>query len=472
MEHSSSILEQLMREQAKNREKMENKTPTRENNKQPLEKKNSDGPDASLLSTSEKKEKLEQFLRRDQHRRRRRKKVTKSDVRNEAARILEEFLQAQLKQQSVQTSHKYERVVEVDVTETPTPSGESSGYLASKSSLLREDSIPFADQSDQELQRAESLPHDDFTTIDKGVNHNLHPYMTPVHEKSKSAPYAGNVADYSSYAAKPAKNIPPPPPAPPGTPHTPSEKGSSDSVARHVPYTGRHVVNHDTVSSDGQLGNHDITYKPQNVPTGSDVSDMYVDDFKGSSKGSSASSSFKHQVKDTAGSHSRLDHESASTSSSTHGVFHSRASSQTDDSKSNSHHKLSFQSKPHSNIKDSSSYPVVRPKTLDPSSPKKSRKSFTLKFRSKHDSSDTDSEGGKPPYTHGRKKKSMFKRAQGRLQTFFRLKKTRDSPEEAEPEDESHYSPKHLRHKKRDHRKGLCYTTEWIAASVCLIQSL
>ncbi|KAL4233091.1 hypothetical protein ACF0H5_007776 [Mactra antiquata] len=196
--------------------------------------------DANDLSRSLKERKLENFLRQKKRRSRRKRNITRSEVRAQAEKILEEFLQEQLRQQAIQTSSpEYQRYTELSVTENTTPSGDSSGFQSS-SNALRQDSIPYADESDSEhhaLRRTESVPHDELNDMNsasypEGKGLPIH------HEKSKSAPYSGADVLYERHSRKRPNRIQPPPPAPPGTPRNPSEN-SSESLSKYpVPYTG------------------------------------------------------------------------------------------------------------------------------------------------------------------------------------------------------------------------------------------
>ncbi|XP_052809903.1 uncharacterized protein LOC128238246 [Mya arenaria] len=429
---TTSIMDSLLKEQefSKLRQKIKHEKGTAQDSNEKERQSSLDTPDPSILSTSKKREKLEHFWKQDsRQRRRRRKQLTKSDVRNETARILEEFLQNQLRQQDVQTSHKYQRVVEVDVTETTTPSGGSSGYMASKSSLLREDSIPFADESDTELKRAESLPHDEIANIESMYAGKIRNKVSIKHEKSKSAPYAGTEDDYVNFGDRYGKKVRPTPPPPPGTPHTPSEKGSNRSskedvyVYQSVPYTGERT------SEKSRAGSHKSNEGLKEHVTaffGAREDERSTEESKPDSIFSSYTSSTDNNLDS-----SNLKKESKSDSSHKHGPDSVTSLIHRGDKVD----KLPFsQSQSNDPSSDSSNQPVVRPKKF------KNRKPTSLSLRHK-DCSDSDTDSVKKPDAHGRKKKSMFKKARHQISTILRLKKPKASPDELE-NDEVDHSPK------------------------------
>lgn len=354
------------------------------NSHEKFNKNRQNSADASCLSRSEKERKLDDFLK---HKHRRgRKSVTRSDVRAQAAKILEEFLQVQLEQQAIQTSSpEYQRIVEISVTENTTPSGESSSFRASSSNVLREDSIPYADESDVELKKSESVPHEDFVEF-QGSDHAK---GLPIHhQKSKSAPHSQNEDTWiQRHVRKPPGIIRPPPPPPPGTPHSPSENGSSGSTSRlhPVPYTGKTPdssipCSSDSLDTNSSLGRQSSPHK-KGIPT--------------------APESVKLPTQLQSHSHSTTpitDNERSHGSPTKH------------------------------------SQRFVSSKPIKPGS---------------ETSSDTDSEG--KHRTHGRKKKSMFKKAQHRVQHFLRLKKHRaaDSMEDEEDGYEGSVDEKKRKHKKK-----------------------
>ena len=316
--------------------------------------------DASNLSRSQKERKLDDFLKNKRRRRRGRKRLTISDVKAEAAKILEEFLQEQLAQQSVQTSSpEYQRIVEASVIETTTPSGESSSYLASSSNILREDSIPYADESDHELKKSESLPHENFVDL-QGIHDKEVPAGLEIHHgKSKSAPYTHPDMEWRESPSKRSiGTVQPTPPPPPGTPHTPSENSSNGSgpLLHPVPYTGKPTdssipCSSESLDTNNSLGKHS---RP------------------------------KTSVPEVAPHSLNLPCPSQSHSRSTTPITDGEASSASPTK--------------HSYIK----------------SPSRVKKSGSVS------SSDTDSYNQQ---SRGRKKKSMFKKAQHRIQNFLRNKK-------------------------------------------------
>lgn len=358
-----------------------------QNSHEKFNKNRQNSADASCLSRSEKERKLDDFLKRKH--RRRRKKVTESSVRADAAKILEEFLQAQLAQHAIQTSSpEYQRIVEISVTENTTPSGESSSFRASSSNILREDSIPYADESDVELKKSESVPHEDFVKF-KGSDHDK---GLPIHhEKSKSAPHSQDTW-IQSPVKKPPGIIRPPPPPPPGTPHSPSENGSSGSTSRlhPVPYTGKTPdssipCSSESLDTNSSLGRRSSPHK-RGVPTAPDSL------------------------------------------------------------------KLPFQTQSHSH----STTPITDNEQSHGSPIKHSQRFMSSKpiKPGSETSSDTDSEG--KHRTHGRKKKSVFKMAQHRIQNILRLKKHRaaDSLEDEEDGYEGSVDEKKRKHRKKPKKHG------------------
>lgn len=173
---------------------------------------------------------------------RRKKKVSIVAINTDTKRILQEFLRRQLLQHSVQTSpRKYQRFVELDVTENTTSSQNSTEYNVSQCNLEIEGSIPFADEDDDfEMKKCESLPEDDFQKIGLEIHHG----------KSKSVPNQCRVEDeYVNYQL-PKAVLTSPPPAPPGTPHSLSEYGSDDLMLHDVPYIGQHASSSCSPSKD------------------------------------------------------------------------------------------------------------------------------------------------------------------------------------------------------------------------------
>ncbi|XP_060570442.1 uncharacterized protein LOC132728787 isoform X1 [Ruditapes philippinarum] len=361
--------------------------PTRDkiiqNSKEKYSQSRQNSADASNLSRSQKERKLDDFLKNKRRRRRGKKRLTISDVRAEAAKILEEFLQEQLAQQAIQTSSpEYQRIVELSVFETTTPSGESSSCLASSCNILREDSIPYADESDNELRKAESLPHENFVELQGFGGKEVPAGLKIHHEKSKSAPYS---EPDNEWRQSPSTRLPgtvqPTPSAPPGTPHTPSENSSngSGSLSHPVPYTGKPNDSSIPCSSDSLDTNNSLG-KPHSRP--------------------------KRSIPEVAPHTLNLSGLSEPQSRSTTSV------NDDDDDKtsSTSPTKYTYTKSPH-RVKKSGSV----------------------------SSSDTDSTDQQ---MHGRKKKSMFKKAQHRMQNFFRNKKQKAHDGDDEMDNHNDESPR------------------------------
>lgn len=359
------------------------------NSQEKFSKTRQNSADASCLSRSQKERKLDDFLKR---KRRRRKKVTINEVRAETAKILEEFLQEQLAQQSIQTSSpEYQRFVEVSVSEKTTPSGDNTSYAASGSNILLEDSIPYADESDGDLRKTESVPHEgfcEFQALDSAKGLPIH------HDRSRSAPHSQNEAIWiQSPGRKQPGTIRPPPPPPPGTPHSPSENGSSGSISRlhPVPYTGK-TPDSSVPSSSHSLNtfsNLERKSSPvkKEIPAAPDTSIL-------------PTQPHSHSRSTTPITDSELSNRSPTRHSHLQYPKHIKAGSET--------------------------------------------------------SSDTDSEG--KYHTHGRRKKSMFKKAQHRVQNFFRKKKNRETDSQEDEADgfdasQDEKKPKHRR-KPKKHDKG------------------
>lgn len=358
--------------------------------------------DADALSRSQREKKLDNFLRQKKHsrRRRRRTRMTKSDVRAQAEKILEEFLQEQLRLQAIQTSSpEYQRYVEISVTENTTPSGGSSGFQSS-CNILREDSIPYADESDTEnaLRKAESLPHDEFSDIISG-NNQAKSSLPIHHEKSKSAPYSHD--EYIHIGARGTKRpnfIQPPPPPPPGTPHSPSENSCENLSSLPVPYTGRNELNK-SVEFLANVSSLERRHSPAKKSMPATAPDTL---FLSSDKPSSGSS------------------RSFTPSSD---VSHSGARSKFSDSRSNS--------------------PTKSPRLVPPHSVPQS--GYLT-------SSESDSD---KHYTKGRKKKSMFKKAQERVQALLKIHNKPKSAyeDEVDTDDHSDHKPKHKKKSKKHSEK-------------------
>ena len=381
-EGGTNILEQLLKERQNNERAAQMAQASEE--KQKVQRTNT--ADVDSFSNTKKGKRIEKML--SQKHRRRKKKMNAKDFKAETARILEEFLQAQLDEQSVQTSkNQYQRYVEVNVTETTTPSGESSGYLASNSNLLRTESIPYADESDSELRKAESLPHDEFVAnlCKQHDNEAIH------HGKSRSAPHdPSKVVQNDGWRPRASR---PTPPAPPGTPHSPSLQSSNDALSRPVPYTG-HL---------------------------SDVSAKLSSDSEYRTRQSSSASSYLHH--DSA----RRLSESAQRNGSRTGVFMGANDTCIRQSESSSTTPKVPDSLPITN----QTFPSRSVTPFSTSSGTHSDK--TPKTPSKlidgsmsGFNTDSDSEGTKHSYAEGRKKKSLFKKAQERLSSFLRLQKKHD----------------------------------------------
>ncbi|KAH3736122.1 uncharacterized protein LOC127850817 [Dreissena polymorpha] len=424
----TSIMEGLLREQASHHTTFITKTPSEK-----TQNSRQDSSETILLNMDEKKERLERMLKNRKNSAKRRGKVTKNVIRSDAAKILEQFLQSQLDKQDVQTSpHKYQRYVEVDVTET-TPSGSSSGYLASKSSLLRENSIPYMDESDTEMRKAESLPHDDFPTVSivyhaADGDHEVH------HAKSKSAPYSGAaVGNYASMRLR--KQSQPPPPPPPGTPHSASEHGSREDMYQRVPYTGDHGS-----KSSSQSRKSFEQLKKLSEDHGEELGCPSLDN---EALPESAKPSSDHDSK-------QWKTDSSLDSSQRHSIDSLVDEPRTRGSK--------VDDKP-STIHVDSQYGLTNgalPKRPQPPkdmslSTRRSKKSSTLTGHGRKPVWSSDSEGSESGYTeqesHGRKKKSMFKRAQVRLQTFFRTRKKRALSED----EDGVYEPSGNKSKEKKH---------------------
>lgn len=336
-----------------------------------INRKNS--ADADSMSRIQKETKLNDYLK--QKRRRKKKRLTISVVNAQTANILEEFLQAQLLQHAIQTSSpEYQRVVEVDVTETTTPSGDTSSNFASSSNILREDSIPFADESDHEMRKTESLPHDVFTELPSEVGGKGLPVY---HEKSKSAPYSQD--DEDGWMHESRKKLPgsinPPPPPPPGTPHTPSDQGSNGSHSQlrplpPVPYTGKPTgytgSQRESLDRLNHLERRHSPAKKRSPPRAPDTLTLPA-----------SNSSHSHS------SLADIDHDPTS-----------------------------------ANQKDFSQSPKIQ----------SCMKPMKLRHSGSITSSDTDDADSHN--TRGRKKKSMFKKAQERLQILLRVKKMRPADHE------------------------------------------
>ena len=345
--------------------------------------------DADSLSRIKKEEKLEKILKALKKRRRQRRRkdsnLTVLSVKAEAAQILEEFLRSQLENLEVVTKSpqgKYERYVEVDIIEETTPSSEGSG-------LNRQDSIPFADddESDLVLKKADSLPADH---KEKYLGDSSDKLKVPVvHEKSQSAPHASTTPadNIPQYVPKRAKTAPPPPP--PGTPYSISEEGSEE----RVPYVGSPQLTDQSSSLPPSIDGHSLET---------------LDDYKNSSYKSSD-----------------LDTSTAQTQ-----VRHPTPERQPPDSLDIIPHLL----------RDKTLSPLSQPEKANRShssspSPKKSRRSLHQKIFKKSGSvSSSDTEGGSSGSFQGRKKKSVFKKAQERLRSLLRLQNDEESPTEAPAE--------------------------------------
>lgn len=369
-ETSTKILEQLLHEKNQNEKAARMAQESQE--KQAVQRSNT--ADVDSLSNSRKGQRIEKMLRK---RNRLRRKLTVKDVRAETARILEEFLQTQLDEQDIQTSRRqYQRYVEMNVTESTTPSGESSANALSSSNLLREDSIPYADESDHEVRKAGSLPDDDMVgSLLQTRRGSIH------HEKSRSAPYQRS-DDTSIYTRKGPKVTPPPPPPPPGTPHSPSLGSSSEGVSKLVPYTGSQTDNSTKLSGDN---GHSAVFYAQ-------AQEVDIKSTKDTKRQIESGPVVKTKSRSTIIPESNELPESK------------RKEPKVPDS------LPLFRSREGTPFSDSNNTPSVIPKTpryVD---------SKTGVYP------DSDSEGEKELYAHGRKKKSVFKKAQERLSLFFSKK--------------------------------------------------
>lgn len=361
--------------------------------------------DVDALTKSQKAEKLEKFLKRKrQGNRRRQKHVSVKTVRAEAAKILEEFLRSQLEDSSViakPREGRYERYVEVDITEETSPSSEGSG-------LNRQESIPFADEDDSDviLKKAESLPADH---KEKYLGDSSDKLKVPIHhEKSRSAPHASTIENEENipqYVPKRAKTVPPPPP--PGTPHSISEEGSEE----RVPYIG--IPQADLAQ---------LTDQSSSLPHSTDAHSIdTLDDYRYSSYKSS-------------------DHDSSSQQTR---VKHPTPERQPPDSLDIIPHLIG--QKPLSPLSEHD-----RTKSHSPSpSPQKSSQSLYRKIFKKSGSvSSSDTDAGSSGSFQGRKKKSMFKKAQERFRSFLRIQSDQDSPTEI-PRENFDQRPKHVKKPKK-----------------------
>lgn len=369
--------------------------------------------DVDSLSKEEKAERLEKLLKRKrQGSRKRQRHVTRSKVTAEAARILEEFLRSQLESSDLATQPpigRYERYVEIDITEETTPSSEGSG-------LNRQDSIPFADEdeSDVVLKKADSLPADN---KEKYLGESTDKVKVPIHhEKSRSAPHSSATVypeNIPQYVPKRARGVPPPPP--PGTPHSISEEGSDERVL----YAGS------TQSDIAQA-----TDQSSSLPHSADAYSIEtLDDYKCSSYKSS-------------------DHDSGSQQTRVHQLT---PTPQPPDSLNIIPHLLGH--KPLSPLSEQD-----RTKSHSPSpSPQKSSQSLHRKIFKKSGSiSSSDTDERSHGSFQGRKKKSMFKKAQERLRSFLKIQSDRESPSEIPAENfEPRQTPsKKIKKKQKQHDKN------------------
>ena len=338
--------------------------------------------DADALSRNKKAEKLDKFLK-GLKKRRKEKNVTVSTVKAEAAKILEEFLRSQLESLEVGSKSpqgRYERYVEVDIIEETTPSSEGSGFN-------RQDSIPFADEeeSDVALKKADSLPADHKEKYLGDSNDKLK--VPVIHEKSQSAPHASSdTENILQYVPKRAKTAPPPPP--PGTPYSISEEGSPEKV----PYIGMPQLTDQSSSLPCSTDGHSIET----------LDDLNHSSFKSS------------------------DHDIGTPESSR--VRHLTPERQPPDSLDIIPHLL----------RDKTLIPLseqeMKKSHSSSPSPKKSRHSLHRKLFKKSGSvSSSDTDTGSSAGLHGRKKKSVFKKAQERLRSLLRIQNDQESPSDAPP---------------------------------------
>ena len=361
--------------------------------------------DVDSLCKKEKEEKLENFLKRKrQGNRRRQKHVTVSDVKAEAAKILEEFLRSQLEHSTKPSVGRYERYVEVDITEATSPSSE--------------DNIPFADEdeSDALLKKADSLPADH---KEKYLGDSSDRLNVPIiHEKSKSAPDPSPLAhteNTQQYVPKRGKSVPPPPP--PGTPHS----VSGESVER-VPYVA--VPQTDVASNQfsDQSSSQTHSYDGYSLDT--------LDSYKHSSN--------KISDNDTTGQQGWGRH-----------ITPPR---QPPDSLDIIPHLIG--NKPLHPLSEQSKI-----KSQEALSPQNQHRKLHKKSGSVS-SSDTDER--KNGTFHDRKKKSMFKKAQERLRSFLKIQSDKESPSDIPEEntDNFHNKPHRKHKKKKHHRQGMLEVAE------------
>lgn len=366
--------------------------------------------DVDSLSKNEKAERLEKLLKwKRQGNRRRQKHVTVSAVKAEAAKILEEFLRSQLEHSTKSPVGRYERYVEASITEEATsPSSEDN-------SINRQDSIPFADADEEDalLKKADSLPADH---KDKYPGDSSEALKVPViHEKSKSAPDSSpliNNENAQQYVPKRAKAVPPPPP--PGTPHSLSE----ECFDERVPYVG--IQQTDTTSN--QSSDQNFSHPCSNDAYSLDTLDSY--------KHSSNKSSDSDPARARRPTPPRQPPDSLDII-------------------------------PHL-IGNKPLFPMSEPngtKSHSPSpSPQKSSRTLHGKFYTKSGSvSSSDTDNRRSESFHGRKKKSMFKKAQERLRSFLKIQSDKESPTEIPEGNLDQYCQKPLKkHKKKKHHgKGV-----------------
>ena len=372
--------------------------------------------DVDSLSKSEKAEKFEKFLKRKrQGNRRRQKRVTVSDVKAEAAKILEEFLRSQLEHSDITTKSpvgRYERYVEVDITEETTPSSDGSG-------INRQDSIPFADEdeSDALLKKADSLPADH---KEKYLGDSSDKLKVPIyHEKSKSAPDSSttiNTQNITQFVPKRAKTVPPPPP--PGTPHSISEEGSVE----RVPYVG--IPQIDATGSQSSDQN-------SSLPHSADAYSLdTLDSYKHSSFKSSDNDSISQQAR----------------------VKHPTPPRQPPDSLDIIPHLIG-----HKPLPPLSEQNGTKSHSLSPSPQKSSHSLHRRLFKKSGSVSSSDTDERSSGSFQDRKKKSMFKKAQERLRSFLKIQSDKESPSEIPDENfdqHHHHKPPKKHKKKKHHEKG------------------
>ena len=359
--------------------------------------------DADDLSRREKERKLEKLL--SKQRRRRKSLITVTDVRVEAAKILEEFLQSQLREQSVQTKHDhpYQRFMEMRISEETTQTGDSTGHFTSHSTLEREDSIPYADDSEAErdLKKAGSLPHDDMLLTYASRSK---PGVEIIHGKSKSVPYKG--LDETALPRVSSKSgLKPPPPPPPGTPFSPSDGSGSKESLSYVPYTGLEI--------DGGVHNSGASLDLQN------------------SQGYSKSQ--EHITKDSVRPFPKETDRSYVKPWASSSVIN--------------HTKIPQTKVPNSldlPSNDSKNRSMIVHPSVKSGSP---TKSISPRRRKSGSDSEIDSDSDPDSHVKDRKKKPLYKRAQERFQLLIGKHK------DISPEDEDAFSSKHSLSKKKEKKK-------------------